>query len=271
VTKQFIETNGIRIAYEERGSGEPLILIMGLGADGQVWDAHAQAYAARFRCFLVDNRGTGDSDKPAGPYTTSMMADDYAGLIRGLGLGKVRIAGISMGGAIAQQIALRHPDLVRSMLLVCTWIKFAPYEATVFDNLAKVRAHVPPADFMELLFLWIWTPAWTNAHSADLKATIHAAGPETAAKGLWLPQHAFEAQASACITHDTTSSVHNIKVPCLITIGSADIFTPMSYSEDLHKRIAGSKIKVFEGWGHVHHWEALEEFNAITTKWLVEN
>jgi pimeloyl-ACP methyl ester carboxylesterase len=271
VTKKFIETNGIRLAYEERGSGEPLVLIMGLGADGQVWDAHAQAYAQKFRCFLVDNRGTGDSDKPEGPYTTEMMADDYAGLIRGLGLGKVRIAGISMGGAIAQQIALRHPDLVRSMLLVCTWIKFAPYAVTVFDNLAKVRAQVAPADFMELLFLWIWTPAHTNAHSADLKATIQAAGPDTFAAGKWMPQHAFAAQASACNTHDTTATVHNIKVPCLITIGSADIFTPMSYSEDLHKAIKGSEIKVFEGWGHVHHWEALEEFNSSTTDWLVKH
>jgi pimeloyl-ACP methyl ester carboxylesterase len=271
MTKQFIQTNGIRLAYEERGTGDPLILIMGLGADGQVWDAHAQAYAKHFRCFLVDNRGTGDSDKPQGPYTTAMMADDYAGLIRGLGLGKARIAGISMGGAIAQQIALRHPDLVRSLVLVCTWAKFDAYAATVFDNLAKIRAKADPATFMELLFLWIWTPAWTNAHGADLKEAIRAAGPEAAAKGLWMPQHAFEAQASACITHDTTADIHKIAVPTLLTIGTADIFTPLSFSEYLHARIPGSKLRLFPGWGHVHHWEALEEFNAVTTEWLLEN
>jgi pimeloyl-ACP methyl ester carboxylesterase len=271
VTKKFIESNGIRLAYEERGTGEPLVLIMGLGADGPTWDAHAQAYATKFRCFLVDNRGTGDSDKPEGPYTTAQMADDYAGLIRGLGLGKVRLAGISMGGAIAQQIALRHPDLVRSMVLVCTWIKFSPYAATVFDNLAKVRAVAKPEDFMELLFLWIWTPAYTNAHSADLKAAIQGNGPDKVANGTWMPQHAFAAQVSACITHDTTANVHEIKVPCLITIGSADIFTPMSYSEELHARIAGSTLKVFPGWGHVHHWEVVEEFNATTLEWLTKN
>jgi pimeloyl-ACP methyl ester carboxylesterase len=271
VQKQFITTNGIRLAYEERGTGEPLVLIMGLGADGQVWEAHAQAYSKKFRCFLVDNRGTGDSDKPEGPYTTAMMADDYAGLIRGLGLGKVRLAGISMGGAIAQQIALRHPDLVRSLVLVCTWAKFDPYAATVFDNLAKVRAVVSADDFMELLFLWIWTPAWTNAHTADLKAAARAAGSETAAKGLWMPQHAFAAQASACITHDTTADLHKIKVPTLLTIGTADIFTPMAYSEYLRDRIAGSVMVKFEGWGHVHHWEDLETFNKVTTEWLVKN
>ena len=270
MTKHFIQSNGIRLAYEERGSGDPLVLIMGLGADGQVWDAHAQAYAKKFRCFLVDNRGTGDSDKPQGPYTTAQMADDYAGLIRGLGLGKVRVAGISMGGAIAQELALRHPDLVRSMVLVCTWAKFDPYAATVFDNLAKVRAQVDAATFMELLFLWIWTPAWTNSHGSDLKAAIQAAGPDTVAKGLWMPQHAFEAQASACITHDTVDRLQDIKVPCLLTIGTADIFTPMSYSEYLHARIAGSQMVTFPGWGHVHHWEDVERFNTTTTEWLAK-
>ena len=268
--KKFIQTNGIKLAYEERGTGDPLVLIMGLGADGQVWEAHAQAYAKKFRCFLVDNRGTGDSDKPQGPYTTSMMADDYAGLIKGLGLGKVRLNGISMGGAIAQQIALRHPDLVRSMILACTWAKFETYAAWCFDNLAKIRAVAKPEDFMQLLFLWIWTPAHTNAHPEDL-LKVFADVKDAAAKGLLQPQHAFAAQASACITHDTRSELHKINVPTLLTIGTADLFTPMSYSEYLHAHIAGSKLKVFPGWGHVHHWEALEEFNSSTTKWLEEN
>lgn len=265
--KKFIETNGIRLAYEERGAGEPLVLVMGLGADGQVWEKHARAYARKFRCFLVDNRGTGDSDKPQGPYTTAQMADDYAGLIRGLGLGKVRVAGISMGGAIAQELALRHPDLVRSMLLVCTWAKLEPYAVEAFENLARVRAAASPEDFTQLLQLWIWSPAYTNAHLDELKeARLDAA--KAAKEGAWMPQHAFEAQVSACVTHDTTGCLQDIRVPCLLTIGTADVFTPLSCSEYLHARIAGSELRTFPGWGHVHHWEALEEFNALTTEWL---
>lgn len=270
VNKQFIETNGIRLAYEERGTGEPLVLIMGLGADGQVWDAHARAYATAFRCFLVDNRGTGDSDKPEGPYTTSMMADDYAGLIRGLGLGKVRVAGISMGGAIAQELALRHPDLVSSLLLVCTWAKFEPYAVWAFENLVKVRAATAPADFMQLLHLWIWTPAWVNRHEAEMRQSQRATA-DAVANGTWMPQHAFAAQASACITHDTTDRVDDIKVPTLLTVGTADIFTPPSYSEYLHNKIAGSTLITFPGWGHVHHWEDEERFNRVTREWLERN
>jgi pimeloyl-ACP methyl ester carboxylesterase len=267
VNKRAIDANGIRIAYEERGSGEPLVLIMGLGADGQVWDAHARAYATRFRCFLVDNRGSGDSDKPEGPYTTAMMADDYAGLIRGLGLGKVRVAGISMGGAIAQELALRHPDLVRSLLLVCTWAKFEPYAVWAFENLVKVRAVAKPADFMELLQLWIWTPAWVNRHADDLKAG-QAGTADAVATGQWMPQHAFAAQASACITHDTQGRLADIKVPTLLTIGTADIFTPPCYTDYLHKHIEGSTVITFPGWGHVHHWEDEERFNRETLEWM---
>src|ERR1039458_5215145 len=94
--KKQLQSNGISLRYEERGSGDPLVLMMGLGAPGSVWEQHAQEYEKHFRCFLVDNRGAGDTDKPEGPYTTAQMADDYAGLIRGLNLGPVRVAGLSM-------------------------------------------------------------------------------------------------------------------------------------------------------------------------------
>lgn len=267
MAKRFVDANGIRIAYEERGQGEPLVLIMGLGADGQVWEKHAQAYARDFRCFLVDNRGTGDSDKPEGPYTTAQMADDYAGLIRALDLGKVRVAGISMGGAIAQELALRHPDLVRSLVLVCTWAKFAPYAVEAFDNLARLRAVSSPEDFIQLLQLWIWSPAYTNAHLDELK-DARAGAAEALKDGTWMPRHAFEAQVSACNTHDTVSRLGNIRVPTLLTIGTADIFTPPEYTGFLHDKIAGSEVEVFPGWGHVHHWEDLERFNRVTLDWL---
>lgn len=82
----IVRANGININFEERGQGEPLILIMGLGADGSVWELDAQAYEQHFRCILMDNRGAGFSDKPAGPYTTEMMADDTAGLLDALGI-----------------------------------------------------------------------------------------------------------------------------------------------------------------------------------------
>jgi len=156
---------------------------------------------------------------------------------------------------------------------VCTWAKCDEYARVIFKHFAKARAAMKPADFVELLQLWIWTPAYMQANAADLLQSQLSA--TTAAKSgndsAWMPLAAFEAQCEACIFHDTTSEVNNIKVPTLLTVGMHDIFTPMRFSEYLHQRIEGSKLKVFSGGGHVHHWEALEEFNQATTHWLLEN
>jgi pimeloyl-ACP methyl ester carboxylesterase len=261
-----IMSNGIRIAYQMRGRGDPLVLIMGLGADGPVWEKHAAAYEQHFTCYLVDNRGAGASDKPPGPYTTAMMADDYAGLIRGLGLKRVRVAGISMGGAIAQQLAVRHPDLVRSMVLACTWARCDAYAAWVFDHFAAIRAQVPAGEFMRLLQLWIWSPGFVSSHHAEL-VEVQA----EAAKGTPMPQHAFLAQCQACTGHDTREQLASIRTPTLITVGDRDIFTPMEHSQQLHAGISSARLEVFPGTGHAHHWEALDAFNASTTRWLLAN
>ena len=106
-----VTTNGIQMYYDERGSGEPLICIMGVTAPGGVWEAHAAEWSKHFRCILGDNRGVGLTDKPEGPYTTAMMADDYAGLMDALGIKKARVVGCSLGSVIAQQLALGSASL----------------------------------------------------------------------------------------------------------------------------------------------------------------
>lgn len=263
----IVQANGININYEERGKGDPLILIMGLGADGSVWEDHVQAYEKHFRCILMDNRGAGLSNKPEGSYTTDMMADDTAGLMDALGIEHARVAGISMGGAIAQSLVLRHPEKVQSMVLVSTWARCDTYAKVVFENFKKMRAVADPGDFMELLQLWIFAADHTAANHADLKQgqqdARNAENP--------MPQHAFDAQCDACITHDTLDELDKIQVPTLITIGTADIFTPYHFSEAIHNRIDGSEMFVLERVGHAHHWEKLDEFNSKTTRFLLEN
>lgn len=260
----IVRANGIDINYEERGQGDPLILIMGLGADGSVWELHAQAYEQHFRCILMDNRGAGLSDKPAGPYTTEMMADDTAGLMDALGLEQARVAGISMGGAIAQQFALRHPDKVRSMVLVSTWARCDSYAKIVFEHFKKIRAVSDPGDFMQLLQLWIFAADHTAANLDDLAQGQQDARDDPNP----MPQHAFDAQCDACITHETVAQLSAIRVPTLITVGDADIFTPLHFSTQIHDRIPGADLLVLERVGHAHHWEKLDEFNSKTAGFL---
>jgi pimeloyl-ACP methyl ester carboxylesterase len=255
-----VSTNGITLAYSEIGEGEPLLLIMGLGADRSAWDQHVAAFAGEYRCIAVDNRGAGLSDAPAGPYTTAQMADDYAGLLVGLGLQHARVVGISMGGAIAQQLAIRHPELVSKLVIVSSWARPDAYTREVFAQLRNARQVMAAPDFARLLQLLIWAPSSFDGRVADLLAERDAEpGMST---------EAFLAQCDACASHDVIDRLGAIPVPTLVTVGSRDIFTPIELSEELVDLIPGAQLAVYQGAGHAHHWERLEEFNADVLRWL---
>lgn len=263
----YVDSNGTKIYYQIRGTGEPLVLLMGFGADGNVWELHAAEYEKHFQCIILDNRGVGLSDQPPGPYSTAMMANDTAAVMDHLGIKKARIAGISMGGAIAQTLALNHPDKVRCLALISTWPRFNNYAKTVYENLKKIRVTSDPDTFMELLQLWIFAPPHYEDNMADLKEGQKAAAENENPQS----QDGFNGQLDACINHDSVDRLHEIKVPTLITIGSMDIFTPPPFSDLLHEKIAGSELVTFPTGGHVHHWEDLERFNKVTTEFLLNN
>jgi pimeloyl-ACP methyl ester carboxylesterase len=258
-------SSGIRVAYEEHGRGEPLVLIMGLGADGSLWEEHVKDYAQHFRCILVDNRGAGNSDKPAGPYTTAMMAEDVVGLMNVLGIVEARVAGISMGSAIAQELALRHPRKVRSLVLISSWARCDRYMREVFEQFLRLRAVVSAEHFMQLLQLWIFTPRHFDTHFDDLIEGRRQAHFNP------MPPHALAAQCAACAGHDTLERLAKLLQPALLTVGDADIFTPLHCTQAMHERMPNAELLVFPGSGHCHHWEALDEFNARTTAFLLKH
>jgi pimeloyl-ACP methyl ester carboxylesterase len=261
-----VQTNGIELHYTERGSGEPLVLLMGLGADGSLWEEHVRAYERHFRCILVDNRGAGKSAKPAGPYTTKMMAADTIGLMEALGIERAHISGISMGSAIAQEVALASPERVRSLTLNCSWLSCDAYTRNVFETFRAGYEAMRPDDFAKLLHLFIYTPAYHDQHGDVLAAARQGAlGNDNP-----MPVYAFQAQCDACTSHDTTGRLGTISAPTLITVGDRDIFTPLTLSLAIAKEIPHAKVEVFEGSGHTHHWDSVERFNSITTDFLLQ-
>ncbi|MFC5650598.1 alpha/beta fold hydrolase [Paenibacillus solisilvae] len=263
----FVQTNGTELHYTERGIGEPIILLMGLGAPGSVWEEHVRAYESHFRCILVDNRGTGRSAKPEGPYTTKMMAADTTGLLDALKIGEAHISGISMGSAIAQEIALAAPGRVRSLSLHCSWQQCDNYTRSVFETLGSGYSHMPADEFQKLLQLIIYTPSYFNQNGGKLEAARDTALLEEQP----MPVHAFLAQCEACITHHTTGQLGAITAPTLITVGDRDIFTPLRLSQSIAAEIKQAELHVFEGSGHTHHWDRLEDFNRLTLDFLLRH
>ena len=135
----YVQSDGANIYYQIIGEGEPLVLLMGFGADGDVWELHSAEYSKHFTCIILDNRGVGRSDAPPGPYSSEMMAGDTIAVMDHLGIAKAKVAGISMGGAIAQSLALNHPDRVSCLVLISTWSVFNNYAKTIYRNLIKLR------------------------------------------------------------------------------------------------------------------------------------
>ena len=116
-----VKVGDINMYYEVHGKGEPLVMIRGLGGSLDVFHLMIPIYSPEYRMILFDNRGAGKTDAPDIPYTTSMMADDLAGLLTALHIDSAHIWGASMGGMIAQHLALRYPDKVKSLVLICTY------------------------------------------------------------------------------------------------------------------------------------------------------
>ncbi|MDO6437776.1 alpha/beta hydrolase [Cyclobacterium sp. 1_MG-2023] len=263
----FIKTNGINLYYEEHGEGDPLLLIMGITAPGAVWEKHLNYWKQFFRCIIVDNRGVGQSDKPAGPYTSSQMADDCAGLLQHLELKNVRVAGVSMGSIIAQELAFRHPVLVKSMVLMCPWARCDNTAKDIFKHMVDIKARLKPEEFSRYIQLLIFSKA-----SFDNKETYQGMLDDREnAKNDSNPQPliGLEGQAEACMEHHILEQLNEIKQPVLVIGGEADKFTPLWMTKEVAEALPNSDLHTYPESGHAFHWENLEDFNPRVKQWLL--
>jgi len=259
--RDLVVSDGTRIAWGERGAGKTLLLIMGLGADHTVWEKHVAALQRSFRCILIDNRGVGSSDSPEGHYDTARMADDAAEVLRSVGGGPAGVIGISMGGAIAQQLAARHPELVDRMVLTASWASMNAVSEDLFAELRDLRYVLSPAQFQRRLQLLIWSPPTYQQRAAELRAErdVPVEGAMTS--------HAFAAQVGACLSHDARDLLPSLALPVLITCGRLDVFTPIAAAMELAALIPGATVEQFHG-GHAHHWEDLDRYNQLCEEFL---
>lgn len=208
-----VRVNDIQIYYETRGEGEPLVVIVGLGTDISEWENIIAPLSRHYHVIACDNRGAGRTDKPNIPYSIAMMAADTAGLLRALGIARSNVLGVSLGGRIALELALTHPEQVDRLMLVSTSARVAQ------------------------------RPWWFGLMSLLSTAPIlRGKYPQ--------PRYAFRRQRAASSNFDVTARLSEIAAPTLILHGQDDKTVPLALAEELHAGIAASRMLVFPG-GHI--------------------
>jgi len=269
-------SNGIELFYEESGSGDPLLLIMGLAGDSLAWMLQRDAFAARYRTIVFDNRGVGRSSKPAGPYTIAQMADDTAGLLDALQIERAHVVSVSMGGMIAQELALRHPQRVRSLVLGCTYAKpDAAVQTQLAESLQFFGATqgadgqiqvdlgtLDPLAFVQRLLPLTFTPQFIMNDLPKLMQMF------SGALMYGIDMSAILAQVAATQAHDAHDRLHQIRVPTLVLTGDADMLIPPANSDALAARIPGATLVKLPGGSHGFNFETPDAFNRAVLDFL---
>ena len=250
----------INIYYEVHGEGEPLVLIQGYGGTSAGWFLHVPAFSKGYRVVIFDNRGTGRSDKPDIPYTMEMMADDVVGLLDTIGIDAAHICGVSMGGFIAQNLVLRYPERVISLVLACTnhggTHKIAA-DTEVVGRLVDVerRQKLTPEENLRELLPFLCSQQFID-NNPDIIEQFVANRTEYPT-----PIHVLIRQREAIASHDTYDRLPMINAPTLVISGDADTLIPVANSRLLADRIRDAELVILENMGHGFMFEAADEFH----------
>ena len=255
-----IQVGDVNLNYDAAGKGEPLLLIMGLGASSAQWDPEViTGLASAFRTVTFDNRGTGQSDKPDAPYSIEMFADDAVGLLDRLEIPRAHIFGVSMGGMIAQEFALRHSKRTATLTLGCTTTggpHAVPPPPESLKALTAPREGLSPEDVIRRGWPLTHTPKYIAEHRDLLEATI----PRLVAHPT--PPYAFQRQFQATFGLNTYDRLPQIKAPTLVVTGAEDVLIPAKNSEIIAARIAGAKLHIIPDVGHAF-MDACDEFLEV--------
>jgi pimeloyl-ACP methyl ester carboxylesterase len=253
-----VKVNGIDINYQIDGEGAPngtIVLINGLADDLLSWGFQMPALLdAGYRVLRFDNRGIGQSDRPAGPYSSRMLADDTKALLDKLGISGFHLMGVSMGGMISQEYALAYGSDLKSLTLACTYGTADAFCQTMFAMWGDLAAKIDVPFVMRDVALWAFTGPFFNERPGD--ASEFAA----AMAALDMSLEAYLAQLAVIQAHDTLDRLNQIKAPTLVLAGEEDILIPVRLSRKLQQGIPGAAWKTVPG-GHACMWEIPDPFN----------
>jgi pimeloyl-ACP methyl ester carboxylesterase len=254
---RFVTANDLEIYVEQVGHGPDVLLIGGLGDTVESWQFQLDGLAGRYRLTAFDNRGAGRTPMPDGPLSVEAMADDAARVLRALEIASAHVAGFSGGSIIAQELALRHPELVRSLVLQSTWPAPDPY-LRAWGQFVRWLVEAAPSEraFLEAFFLDIYTPRAHNDGTVgqiieEVLAFPHKQAPEDVQRFL-----------DAFLDHDTSERLPQIAAPTLVLAGGLDTTSRPELGRAVAELIPGAHFEVMEEESHQPFQEAADEWNA---------
>ena len=260
----FQTINGIQIYYEDQGKGDPLLLIQGLGYPSGMWFLQIPDFSKHFRTIVFDNRGVGRSDKPDEEYSVALMASDAVGLLQALGIGKAQVVGVSLGGYIAQELALQQPDLVDRLVLLATTCgasEYAELTKAFWEEVAAL-AGLPTEEIIRKGMALAVAPAFVQQHPELIERSVRIRMVNLQ------PLYAFNRQFTAALNFNSKDQAHLIRHPTLILAGAQDQVMPLRLTELLARKIPNSRLEVYPDTGHLLFLEKAQEINQTIIRFL---
>jgi pimeloyl-ACP methyl ester carboxylesterase len=262
-----VQANGQEVYYELHGEGPPLVLVMGIGYDSSLWTlAQVPVLSTDFQVILVDNRDAGRSSKARHPYTIADMADDLAGLLDALGIRRSHLLGLSMGGMIGLEFALRHRDRLDRLVLSGTGAAPARSAVDPIQVWSWVKANDVTGDvFGGQQFVSLFSTAFLRNHDAVRDtAELLASNPYP------MSPDAYGRQADAYRQFDALDRLAAITAPTLVVVGEQDLLTPPWIAREVAEAIPGARFEVIRGDGssHIVPIECPNQFNRLVLNFL---
>jgi 3-oxoadipate enol-lactonase len=258
-----MNVGGLNMYYEAHGEGHPLLLISGLGNDLSSWAYQVPDFATKYRVVTFDNRGSGRTDAPDMPYSIHMMAEDTLGLMDALRIKEAHVLGVSMGGYIAEELAITSPERFDRLILATTSV--GPYLVNI--SILQAWAREALRDVSPLTFFQIMLPFMFNDRCFETPGVLEMA-VGTIVGHTSTPPHILARQMTACVEHDARDRISRITAPTLVLAGKEDPFVPFSLSEELAARIPGARLRVLETLGHGFNASTADEFNRAVLEFL---
>jgi len=248
--------------YEAHGSGEPLLLVAGLGGVGASFYKQIPELSRRYRVIVHDHRGCGQSDRPVMRYAMGQMTQDVLRLMDSLGIEQAHFLGHSTGGAIGQIIAVEYPQRLKKLVLSSTWTHCDAFFTRLFEARHALLRQSGPMGYLRAATAVLYPPWWV-AQNETL-----AAEQERQQAASFPPVDVVLSRIEAIMRFDRRRDLGRIRTPTLVTVATDDMVTPMYFSQALAKAIPGAKLKVFERGGHMSYHVVDEEYNRVVLDFL---